>query len=63
MTVTIRTNSKKTRLLFQQGPMNKQEAATVSAQYKKRGNDVVIAPAFDGDGVCVFVYSGDVKHG
>ena len=63
MTVTIRMNNKKARLLFQQGPMNNQEAATVSAQYKKRGNDVVITPAFEGDGVCVFVYAGDVKHG
>lgn len=63
MTAIIRTSNKKARLLFQQGPMNNQEAATVSAQYKKRGNDVVITPAFEGSGVCVFVYAGDVKHG
>lgn len=64
MTVTIRTSrSTKARLLFRQGPMNNQQADEISERYRKRGNDVVIAPAFEGDGVCVFVYSGVTRHG
>lgn len=43
--------------------MNNQQADEISERYRKRGNDVVIAPAFEGDGVCVFVYSGVTRHG